>query len=157
MEKEKPVGDLSGMLGSILSDPEQMAKLTQLAGALASSGGLASLLGGGAQGKETEEKTEQTGQSAAPSADLALPQQADGGSSAPFANDAMTSAPAKLGGSMGKGQVSKHEALLRALRPYLSDGRQSRIDHLLRLLTLVNVLVNALQTMGDTSILPRTP
>lgn len=157
MENEKPLGDLSGMLGSILSDPEQMAKLTQLAGALASSGGLASLLGGGAQGKGSEENPEQTEQSSAPSADLVSPLKAGGGSAAPFANDAVTSALSKLNGSMARGQVSKHEALLRALRPYLSDGRQSRIDHLLRLLTLANVLGNALQSIGDTSILPRTP
>ncbi len=162
MEQEKsPLGDLSGVLGNILSDPAQMAKLTQLAGALASSGGLGALLGGGASmageradvGAASEESIASMEEVAAPQTPEVLtpPRSADGAAD-------MMAALAKLSGGMGRVQTTKHEALLKALRPYLSSERQTRIDGLLRLLTLVNVLGGVLGTTQSSHAMPpRTP
>jgi hypothetical protein len=87
-------------IGAVLSDPQMMATLPGMMEMLRP------LMGGGAGGDTTSEKTEKTAQ------------------------EAVTLSVA------GKGQGGCHDrrvALLRALRPYMSDRRREAIDYILRM------------------------
>ena len=109
---------LEQKLSAMLSDPESMSRLAGMASALASSGALSGLLGAvqpvGADGAEASEER--------------LP--------------ASVSAPTdgKSGAGMDfKSAGNRHSALLRALKPYLGQEKQARIDQMMRLLQLAEL------------------
>ena len=107
--------ELAGKLQSVLSDPEQMGKLMQMASALSASG----IFGGGETGmSEGEQRDEPTARDDAPRKKEA--------------HKDVSSVPHEKGNT-GVGS-QKHMALLCALKPYMKPEKQERIDQMLRLL-----------------------
>ena len=118
-EQENRTNDELGQkLEAMLSDPESLQKLAGMASALASSGMLSGLMGG----KRTEDA-----QTAEP---------ADNGVSGLPAVSGADSRSA--GGALGA-VSSRHAALLRALKPYLGQEKQAKIDQMMRLLQLAEL------------------
>ena len=109
---------LEKVLNSVLSDPESMSRLAGMASALASSGVLSGLMGG--------EK---------PSAEAENPSGGDAADVAVLSNE-------RGGGATGSSLHSvsgRHTALLRALKPYLGQEKQTRIDQMMKLLQLAEL------------------
>lgn len=124
--------DLGQKLNTILSDPESLSRLAGMASALASSGVLSGLMGssgGDTDGSRTEENravTENPSVDRLPSENLPeIPSDHDRKSQS---DDRSIRA---LGG--------RHAALLRALKPYLGQEKQARIDQMMRLLQLAEL------------------
>lgn len=116
-------GDIGAMLQSVLSDPEQMARLTQMA---------QGLMGGGAPAQE-------------PSPSVAGPP-----SAAP-ATDAQRDA--RLLSSLGRlfsqntGQ-SRSTALLTAMRPYMRPEKQEKLDRAMKLAGMARVVSEVMREIG---------
>ena len=115
--------DLGQKLNAMLSDPESLSRLAGMASALASSGVLSGLIGGSGGQRE------------------------DGDSAAE--GDGEPQLPAAVTGGGGQGEASgnrlihaassRHSTLLRALKPYLGQEKQARIDQMMRLLQLAEL------------------
>lgn len=105
------MGELEDQLNSILSDPEQMAKIAGLA---------KSLMGGG---------DEAAPPSSEKAPDLGLLQM--------------------LGRAMqGGGGNSREQALLAAMKPYLSEKRQGKVDRAMKLARLARIARFAMDGLG---------
>ena len=113
--------DLGQKLNAVLSDPERLQQLAGMANALASSGMLSGMLGG--LDKKTEDEASDTS-SNLPAASVSAKE--DGG------KDGMPT-------EIIRAASSRHSALLRALKPYLGEEKQARIDQMMRLLQLAEL------------------
>ena len=146
-------GVLQERLNSLLSDPESMGRLFQMASGLASSGLFSGMSGGNAPsgtGNEGETASEAVG---APSEEPSVGNPSAGNPSVGKSSDAAADreerrTPAVSHGMRGKHSGGKHAALLKALRPYMSAPRQSRIDQMLQLLQLAEAAETILQTQN---------
>ncbi len=114
-------GDLGSLMQSVLSDPEQMAKITQLAQGLMGQSGGESAPSGGDAAAEGEAPAAEPGASAAgiPSEGRIL--------------SALTKALAA--GKTG----SRSAALLTAMRPYLRSEKQAKLDRALEVTRMVHI------------------
>ena len=108
---------LEKILNSVLSDPESMNRLAGMASALASSGVLSGLMGGEKTAAEAEN------QSGGDTADVSVVSNERGG----------------VPGSLLHSVSGRHTALLRALKPYLGQEKQTRIDQMMKLLQLAEL------------------
>lgn len=115
--------DLGQKLNAMLSDPETMHRLAGMASALASSGVLSGLVGTGGEPRE------------------------DGDAAAEGITEPNLPTAVSSGGESSGRQASRiafaansrHSALLRALKPYLGQEKQARIDQMMRLLQLAEL------------------
>ncbi len=124
------MSELEDKINGILGDSEQMAKITELA---------RSLMGGA-------DNEEGGGNNPAPGGD------SDGaaGALSEFGLDA--AALGKIGRLMsaGSAQSSNEQALLSAMRPYLTEKRRSKMDRAMKLAKLARIAKLALgETEGD--------
>lgn len=118
---------LEAKLGAILSDPEQMEKISSLAMQLMGSGG-----------QNAGEAAVETSPAPESSVNLsALGQLSEGGLGAMLG---------KLMGSGGK--QSKSEALLLAMRPYLRPSRQDKLEKALRISRMLRLAGTAMKEYG---------
>lgn len=126
-------GDIGAMLQSVLSDPEQMAKITQMAQSLM-------------KGQEAP-----TG--------LPAPETANTASEAPAAAQQAGGTPvfsegeAKLFSALGKafassGGKSRSTALLVAMRPYMKPEKQEKLDRAMKLAKMVHVAGAVMKEYG---------
>ena len=116
--------DLGEKLNAMLSDPESLSRLAGMASALASSGVLSGLMGnlraGGGETASDDTKAPSMSEDNRPSDTL----------------------PAETQKSLQNGIRAvngRHSALLRALKPYLGQEKQARIDQMMRLLQLAEL------------------
>ena len=116
--------DLGEKLNAMLSDPESLSRLAGMASALASSGVLSGLKGnpkaGGGETASDDTKAPSMSEDNRPSDTL----------------------PAETQKSLQNGIRAvngRHSALLRALKPYLGQEKQARIDQMMRLLQLAEL------------------
>ena len=124
-------GDLGSLLSSVMSDPEQMAKLSAMA---------QSLLGGTDAGAPSPEPPAPAVQPAPVSSGL------DGG---------LTAALGKALGSLsGRGGSSRSAALLGAMRPYMRPEKQEKLDRALQIARMVHV---ASAVLGTPPGMPEPP
>ena len=112
--------DFSEKLGSLLSDPAALAKIASLAGSLGLSG--ASAPAGEKSGERAHECT------ACPAKEV-LP---CGGAPCPF--------PKSEGCSEAAKSIAQSRALLTALKPYLSAERCARIDKILGMMKIAEIM-----------------
>lgn len=139
-------GVLQERLNSLLSDPESMGRLFQMASGLASSGLFSGMSGGNAPSG-----TENGGKSASEEIGVPTGEPSGGNASAGVSSDTNREerrTPSVTHGRNGNRSGGKHAALLRALRPYMSAPRQSRIDQMLQLLQLAEAAETILQTQN---------
>ena len=139
-------GVLQERLNSLLSDPESMGRLFQMASGLASSG-----LFSGMSGGNTLSGTENGGKSVSEETGAAKEEMSGRNTSAGAPSDADREerrTPSVSHGRNGTRSGGKHAALLRALRPYMSAPRQSRIDQMLQLLQLAEAAETILQSQN---------
>lgn len=118
--------DLGQKLNAMLSDPETMHRLAGMASALASSGVLSGLVGTGGEPREDGD----AGDAAAE------------GTTEPNLPTAVSSGGESSGRQASRiafAANSRHSALLRALKPYLGQEKQARIDQMMRLLQLAEL------------------
>lgn len=117
--------DLGQKLNAMLSDPESLSRLAGMASALASSGVLSGLMGNGGSARNDTP--------------------GEGGTDTAANQGEEPQAAEKLlaGGSSDYGNIravnGRHTALLRALKPYLGEQKQARIDQMMRLLQLAEL------------------
>lgn len=130
---ESPENSINSLLGSggisqLLQNPEIAAKLPRIMEALAP--------------VMAEMKAEKAAGASAPAAPVEPAQSAAAEASAPA--DGIAAAPADgtaLPVSVGKASsASRRMALLRALSPYLSEERQSALDTVMKVSTLLELL-----------------
>ena len=115
-------GDIGQMLQSVLSDPEQMQKITAMA---------QNLMGG-------ETKTE------APP--VSEPITAPVSAAAPFSEAKLLSA---ISGMMGqKGEQSRSAALLNAMRPYMRPEKQEKLDRAMQIARMVRIAGTVMREWG---------
>ena len=116
--------DLGEKLNAMLSDPESLSRLAGMASALASSGVLSGLMG-----------NPKAGGGATASDDTKAPSMSED-------NRPSDTLPAETQKSLQNGIRAvngRHSALLRALKPYLGQEKQARIDQMMRLLQLAEL------------------
>ena len=130
---ENSIGSLlgSGGISQLLQNPEIAAKLPRIMEALAP--------------VMAEMKAEKAAGASAPAAPVEPAQSAAAEAAAPADGiaDALAdgAAPAALPASVGKASsASRRMALLRALSPYLSEERQSALDTVMKVSTLLDLL-----------------
>lgn len=121
---------LEAKIGAILSDPQQMEKISSLAMQLMGSGGQ----------ENGEQASEPPASPAAGGALSALGQISEGG----------------LGAMLGKlmgggGKQSKSEALLLAMRPYLRQSRQEKLEKALRISRMLRLAGTVMKEYGGES------
>lgn len=122
--------DLGEKLNAMLSDPESLSRLAGMASALASSGVLSGLMGssGSARNDGPDEGSTETAAN-------------QGEDQHTAENPSAEKLPAEV--SSGHGTIravnGRHAALLRALKPYLGEQKQARIDQMMRLLQLAEL------------------
>ena len=151
-------GVLQERLNSLLSDPESMGRLFQMASGLASSGLFSGMSGGNTPsgtGNEGETASEAVGALSEESyvGNPSAGNPSVGNSSVGKSSDAAADreerrTPSVSHGRNGNRSGGKHAALLKALRPYMSAPRQSRIDQMLQLLQLAEAAETILQTQN---------
>ncbi len=132
--------DLSAGIGKLLEDPEMLGKALSIATTLKKSGMLDGLFGGGQiEASETsQEPTRKISQTYSAPPDAYTEE--DLSKDRPSLPDQRQSA------DRGWGENNRRrKALLLALRPYMSEERQERIDTVLRILELLD-LANKLGT-----------
>jgi hypothetical protein len=110
--------DFSEKLGALLSDPSAIAKIAGIAGSL------------GLSGAPSAEKTGESARECAscPAKEI-LP---GGGAPCPFPRDGGKSEAAK--------SIAQSRALLTALKPYLSGERCERIDKILGMMKIAEIM-----------------
>ncbi len=133
---ESPENSINSLLGSggisqLLQNPEIAAKLPRIMEALAP--------------VMAEMKAEKAAGASAPAAPVEPAQSAAAEAAAPADGIAAAladgAAPAALPASVGKASsASRRMALLRALSPYLSEERQSALDTVMKVSTLLELL-----------------
>lgn len=124
MEQETEMlqdGELGQKLNALLSDPERLGQLAGMAQSLASSGALSGLLGGLGGAPQTESTS--------------AAQEDDVERSVTAAED---SRPVPRAGT-AHGMSGRHAALLRALKPYLGEEKQARVEQMMKLLQLAEL------------------
>jgi hypothetical protein len=114
--------DFSEKLGALLSNPEALAKIASVAGSLGLSGAPAPAPA------PAPEKGDERECSACPMGEL-LP---CGGAPCPF--------PAKDKISSAAKSIAESRALLSALKPYLSEERCARIDKILGMMKIAEIM-----------------
>ncbi len=119
------MSEFEDRVNSILNDPAQMEKITNLA---------KSLMGGQPGDNDQEEAKESGGQSSAPSDDVF---------------DAATLGRISRLINAGKKEDSRQRALLEAMRPYLSEKRRDKMDRALRIAKVAKIAELALSELGD--------
>ena len=116
--------DLGEKLNAMLSDPESLSRLAGMASALASSGVLSGLMGnpkaGGGETASDDTKVPSPTEENRPSDTLPVE-----------AQQSLQNGIRAVNG--------RHSALLRALKPYLGQEKQARIDQMMRLLQLAEL------------------
>ena len=116
--------DLGEKLNAMLSDPESLSRLAGMASALASSGVLSGLMGnpkaGGGETASDDTKAPSMSEENRPSDTLPVE-----------AQQSLQNGIRAVNG--------RHSALLRALKPYLGQEKQARIDQMMRLLQLAEL------------------
>lgn len=128
------MSELEDKISEVLGDPEQMAQITRLA---------QSLMGGaGDTAGETSGSTEGAKTSARPAA---MPDLASLGIDAD-----MLSRITRLISS-GSAQNADEQALLNAMRPYLSEKRRGKMDKAMKLARLARIARLAIGEMEDGS------
>ena len=136
---ERPENSIGSLLGSggisqLLQNPEIAAKLPRIMEALAPV--MAEMKAEKAAGASAPAAPAEPAQSAA--AEAAAPADGIAAAAAALADGA---APAALPVSVGKASsASRRMALLRALSPYLSEERQSALDTVMKVSTLLQLL-----------------
>lgn len=114
---------LEAKIGAILSDPQQMEKISNLAMQLMGSGSAES---GNNLGEKQEEQV-----------------------SSAMGREADTGLGAMLSGLMRDGgKQSKSETLLMAMRPYLRPGRQEKLEKALRISRALRLAGTVMQGFG---------
>jgi len=122
------VGELEDRINSVLNDPEQLNEITRLA---------RSLMGGGQQDSRKEGTT--------PSSSAAQPAMSGLFDQLGLDADALS----QIGGIFGaSGGGSKSQALLEAMKPYLSDKRKNKMDKAMKLARLAKLAGFAMGEMG---------
>jgi hypothetical protein len=117
--------DLGEKLNAMLSDPESLSRLAGMASALASSGVLSGLMGNLRAGGDSQTASD----------DTKVPSPTE-------ENRPSDTLPAETQKSLQNGIRAvngRHSALLRALKPYLGQEKQARIDQMMRLLQLAEL------------------
>lgn len=117
--------DLGEKLNAMLSDPESLSRLAGMASALASSGVLSGLMGNPKAGGDSQTASD----------DTKVPSPTE-------ENRPSDTLPAETQKSLQNGIRAvngRHSALLRALKPYLGQEKQARIDQMMRLLQLAEL------------------
>ena len=117
--------DLGEKLNAMLSDPESLSRLAGMASALASSGVLSGLMGNLRAGGDSQTASD----------DTKVPSPTE-------ENRPLDTLPAETQKSLQNGIRAvngRHSALLRALKPYLGQEKQARIDQMMRLLQLAEL------------------
>lgn len=139
-------GELSERLNALLSDPESMGRLMKMASGLASSGLFSGMPGMDPDGntKTSEQSGEDGTQNRAGDTNTSGQKSGlrDGSGTG---NDGFRGKDRPGGGIRAGG---RHAALLRALRPYMNEGRQMRIDQMLQLLQLAEAAEAVLRMQG---------
>ena len=131
-DQENMLNDgLEQKLASVLSDPESLSRLAGMASALASSG-LLSGLGGGSSGDAVRETAESE------PIETAGGEQGDAGRA--------DTVPAVQKPSV-HGISGRHAALLHAIKPYLGQEKQARVDQMMKLLKLAELADTVLRGM----------
>ena len=115
--------DLSAQIGAILSDPGQMEKLTEMAKGLFGQMGGAGEAGG---------------------AETALPE----------STGAVPAGDAKFISALGKafaagGEKSRSTALLVAMRPYMKQEKQAKLDRAMQIARMVHIAGAVMKQYGD--------
>lgn len=115
-------GDIGQMLQSVLSDPEQMQKITAMA---------QNLMGG-------ETKPEEPTMAESVTAPVSA--------AAPFSEAKLLSA---ISGMMGqKGEQSRSAALLSAMRPYMRPEKQEKLDRAMQIARMVRIAGTVMREWG---------
>ena len=132
-------GDLGSMLQSVLSDPEQMARIAQAAQGLMQTGPDAASGASGSAGT-----TAASGTSAAAGTVAASPPPE------PVRDDArdarlLATLGRAFGAETGK---SKSTALLVAMRPYMKPEKQKKLDSAMRIARMVRVAGEVMRQIG---------
>lgn len=134
--------DISAKIGEILSSPEQMQKLQNLA----------SMLGLGGGGENPAPPPQDSPQGGIPEALSGLLQPAGGSGLFGTIDPKMITSLVGLINRAGKlEKEDKGIALLRALKPLLSEERSSRIDDAARILVLARMLPH----LRESGLLPQ--
>lgn len=115
-------GELGSLLQSVLSDPDQMAQITQLA---------QGLMGGSAPGET-------------PGAPEPAPSEGKASGSDPGLLSALGKAFSRPGGE----KQSRSTALLLAMRPYMRPEKQEKLDRALKMAQMVRVAGAVLREFG---------
>ncbi len=129
------MSELEDKISEVLGDPEQMAQITRLAQSLM--GGAAGDTGAAGGGAESARP--------APAKPAAMPELASLGIDAD-----MLSRITRLISS-GSAQNADEQALLNAMRPYLSEKRRSRMDKAMKLARLARIARLAIGETEDKS------
>lgn len=119
------MSEFEDRVNSILSDPAQMEKITNLA---------KSLMGGQTGGQDQE------------------PAQEQGGLASILGSDGIDAAALGRIGRLikaGNREDSKQRALLEAMRPYLSQKRRDKMDRALRIAKVAKIAELAIGGLGD--------
>ncbi|MCD7844653.1 MAG: hypothetical protein LUG57_02125 [Oscillospiraceae bacterium] len=114
--------ELSDKITAVLSDPEQMGKIAQMA---------KSLMGGGE-----------------PSADDESASQAKETELSPLGGDARLLSTLGRVFSGGKEKNSKSSALLMAMRPYMRPEKQEKLDRAMKIAQMVHIAGAVMQEYG---------
>lgn len=129
--------NMSSMINKLLSDPESMKKIMEMANSL-----------GLNQSAQAGQQSSQAGQQPAQASGQ------DGGDSVPAmtgqsqspggdGSEALSRAVQALGGlSAAQPGNDKHSALLMALKPYMRSQRQQRLDGAMKLMNAVKIFRN---------------
>lgn len=123
------MGELEDKINSVLNDPEQLGEIARLA---------QTLMGGGQENKSGERR------SASPSAQPAM-----SGLFEQFGLDGDTLN--RIGSVLSTSSGSNSQALLEAMKPYLSDKRKNKMDKAIKLARLAKLAGFAMGEMGGRS------
>lgn len=131
------MSELEERLGSILGDPEQMAQIQSLAQSLM----------GSLSGEPGSEGPGSSGPSGGSGSDGLLGSLLGGPGAGGGPDSALLG---KLGGLLSRsGEDRRERALLEAMRPYLSEKRQGKLDRAMRLTRMAKLAKLAMGELED--------
>jgi len=123
------LGELEDRINSVLNDPEQLGEIARLA---------QTLMGGGQENQSGQTR------SASPSVQPAM--------SGLFEQLGLDGdAISKIGSVLGSSSNSNSQALLEAMKPYLSEKRKTKMDKAMKLARLAKLAGFAMGEMGGKS------